>query len=59
MYGRNVRIGGPMTLWVKRLMIINGVIFLFQLIFGIINGNVGANPFDSFFGLIIAFFGVF
>jgi membrane associated rhomboid family serine protease len=39
MYGQNVniRIGGPMTPGVKKLMIINGAIFLFQQIAGIIS----------------------
>ena len=36
MYGQNVniRIGGPMTPVVKKLLIINSVIFIAQLIFG-------------------------
>lgn len=39
MYGQNVniRIGGPMTPGVKKLMIINGAIFIFQKIAGIIS----------------------
>ncbi len=39
MYGQNVniRIGGPMTPGVKKLMIINGAIFLFQQIAGMIS----------------------
>jgi membrane associated rhomboid family serine protease len=39
MYGQNVniRIGGPMTPGVKKLMIINGAIFLFQQIAGLIS----------------------
>ncbi len=39
MYGQNVniRIGGPLTPGVKKLMIINGAIFLFQQIAGVIS----------------------
>jgi len=38
MYNRNynIRIGGPLTPIVKKLMIINGGIFLFQVLFGLI-----------------------
>jgi membrane associated rhomboid family serine protease len=49
MFGQNVniRIGGPMTPVVKRLIILNGAIFLFQQIMGLFYPNV----IESIFGL--------
>ena len=49
MYGQNVniRFGGPLTPAVKKIMIINGGIFLFQQIFGLFSPGV----FEYIFGI--------
>ncbi|MCL2025200.1 MAG: rhomboid family intramembrane serine protease [Leptospirales bacterium] len=58
MINRNIRIGGPITPVVKRLLIINGTIFLAQLILGsysmAINGTI-----QQFFGLSLKVFNEF
>ncbi len=55
MFGQRtqMRFGGPITPVVKKLMIINGAVFIFQLFFAIFSGSSGkaVSGFDQFFGL--------
>ncbi|MCP4131381.1 MAG: rhomboid family intramembrane serine protease [bacterium] len=53
MYGQNtgMRFGGPLTPTVKKLLIINGVIFLIQTLAGLFPALISQGTIEHFFGL--------
>ena len=55
MINRNIRFGGPITPMVKRLLIINGTIFLVQLILASFSATIN-DTIQQFFGLSLKVF---